>query len=292
MKIFNKNKFLNFPVNKQLKEIYILAVKLEAKLINNPSYSLTNDVSYLQLELYTEYLLENTSPEAYKTRKEFNKIRNSKNTLKALQFFGQFLERQLDFLAKESDFLFKNDLKDATERVQLPIRVICDHIRSAHNFGSIIRTTECFGGEGIHYSHLTPAHSDKSVSKVTMGTEEFIEFEMYEDLYSLLEGIKKNDGLILALEKSPQSININEIPKILSFLKQSSKGAQKSFYILIGNEQYGLTQKALDLSDYIFSIELFGRKNSLNVSHALAILLEKLTHNLKNKIDREKEKNS
>ena len=46
----------------------------------------------------------------------------------------------------------------------------------------------------------------------------------------------------------------------------------KSFTLLFGNEQYGLSDETLAKADHFIHIPLYGNKNSLNVATAFAIM--------------------
>ena len=52
---------------------------------------------------------------------------------------------------------------------------------------------------------------------------------------------------------------------------------------MLGNEEYGLTEEALSLSDKVVQIPLFGFKHSLNVASAFAIAAGVISHQLRGK---------
>ncbi len=48
------------------------------------------------------------------------------------------------------------------------------------------------------------------------------------------------------------------------------------FTLALGNEEYGLSEKVLKQADFAIQIPLYGRKNSLNVACAFAIIASEI----------------
>ena len=68
---------------------------------------------------------------------------------------------------------------------------------------------------------------------------------------------------IIALDTSDEAISLND------FIFPAS------FTLVLGNEEYGISDAALRLADILVEIPLFGVKNSLNVACAFAIAAPK-----------------
>ena len=133
-----------------------------------------------------------------------------------------------------------------------PIAIWLDRIRSAHNIGSIVRTTEAFRLGTLYFSQNMAFIDHKQVQDAAMGTHLWV--ESYRDIP--LEELPKP---VIALETTPEAISIHD------YL------FPESFTLAIGNEEYGLSKETLSLADIIVTIPLTGRKNSLNVANAFAI---------------------
>ncbi len=133
-----------------------------------------------------------------------------------------------------------------------PIAIWLDRIRSAHNIGSIVRTTEAFRLGTLYFSPNMAYIDHKQVQDAAMGTQNWITSHRNIPLEQLPKPI-------VALETSPNAISIHE------YL------FPESFTLAIGNEEYGLSKETLSLADVIVNIPLTGRKNSLNVANAFAI---------------------
>lgn len=139
-----------------------------------------------------------------------------------------------------------------------PIAIYLDHVRSAHNVGSIIRTVEAFSLGRIYFSEQTPFYTHKQVKDASMGTSEWVECIQGVQLESLPRPI-------IALETCQDAISLYEFV------------FPESFTLAVGNEEYGCSEHTLKNADYIVEIPLRGRKNSLNVANAFAIAVSEIS---------------
>lgn len=143
-----------------------------------------------------------------------------------------------------------------------PLRTVTtylDHLRSAHNVGSILRTAEAFQLGPVVFSPMTPFTDHPQVQKTSMGASTQVTAQQTETLASLPKPL-------IAIETAKQAIPYR------SFL------FPKTCTIILGNEEYGCSEHSLKSADTIISIPLRGRKNSLNVANAYAIIAAEITH--------------
>ncbi len=146
----------------------------------------------------------------------------------------------------------------------LDITVYLDHIRSAHNVGSIIRTVEAFNLGSIFFSTDTPFANHPQVEKTSMGSVKFVDCHHCESIDSL-------PGPLIALETSDDAIPLQE------YL------FPQTCCIAVGNEEYGISKEVLEKADAIVEIPMMGRKNSLNVANAFAIVAATVSNQLRSK---------
>lgn len=132
------------------------------------------------------------------------------------------------------------------------INIYLDNLRSAHNVGSIIRTTEAFRLGKIHFSPVTPSIANQQVKNAAMGCEEWVETEIRASLFDL-------PSPYIALETSEHAISLYD------FI------FPETFTLIVGNEEYGCSDETLAGADYLVEIPLRGKKNSLNVANAFAV---------------------
>ncbi|MBB64123.1 MAG: tRNA (guanine-N2)-dimethyltransferase [Waddliaceae bacterium] len=164
---------------------------------------------------------------------------------------------------KEHNLLQSVKTEDRKEAAPLlDIHIYLDHIRSAHNVGSILRTTEAFGLGTLYFpeSAINPEHSQ--VKKTSMGCSEWVEWHANAQL-------KKLHQPIIIAETSSVAIPLSD------FIFPSQ------FTLVLGNEEYGCSQEVLDHADYIIEIPLSGRKNSLNVANAYTAIAYEISRQLR-----------
>lgn len=143
--------------------------------------------------------------------------------------------------------------------------LVIPDIRSAINVGAIFRTADAVGISKIYLTGYTPRPNDKfgrvqkDISKSALGAETWIPWEYKEKLSLLINQLKKEGYLIVAIEQSKKSIDYRKI-----------KIKKKTAFIL-GSEVGGLNKNILDKCDQIAEIPMFGKKESLNVSVACGV---------------------
>jgi tRNA G18 (ribose-2'-O)-methylase SpoU len=135
----------------------------------------------------------------------------------------------------------------------LPIDIFLDNIRSAHNIGSIVRTTEALRLGSLFFSQAMAFTSCKKLQDTAMGTLEKVNIQLTSDLADLKKPL-------IAIETAKDAISLYD------FIFPTS------FSLLLGNEEYGLSQKSLSQADYIIKIPLHGFKNSLNVACTFSMI--------------------
>lgn len=143
--------------------------------------------------------------------------------------------------------------KDKQEGIApLPIAIYLDHIRSAYNVGSIMRSVEAMRVGSLYFSDDMASADHKQVKDAAMGCEQWV--------------------------SSHSGVGLEVLPKPIICLETSSEAISlydfifpPSFTLVIGNEEYGCSDTSLKLADHLVSIPMHGRKNSLNVANAFAI---------------------
>lgn len=171
--------------------------------------------------------------------------------------------KQAEISLREPDFLVRQGDR-ASNIPFLPIAIYLDNIRSAHNVGSIIRTTEAFRLGSLYFSEKTPYIDRKKVKDCAMGAEKWVSTFSNAELNTL-------PGPKIALE------TVEEAPSLFSF------DFPPSFTLMVGNEEYGLSKEALLQADYAVQIPLVGTKNSLNVATAFSIAAALISERLRRK---------
>ncbi|OGI59864.1 hypothetical protein A3C60_00445 [Candidatus Nomurabacteria bacterium RIFCSPHIGHO2_02_FULL_37_45] len=145
--------------------------------------------------------------------------------------------------------------------------VILHNIRSVENVGAIFRTADAAGINKIYLTGYTPAPLDRfgrkrgDLAKSALGAEEFVPWEQRKNILPLIAKLKQENYFLVAIEQDKNSIDYKKV-----------KLKQKNVFI-IGAEVTGVPKNVLKKCDVIAEIPMRGKKESLNVSVALGIML-------------------
>ena len=137
--------------------------------------------------------------------------------------------------------------------------VILDHLEDPHNLGAIVRTVEASGVDGIILPLNRSVSVNETVMKTSVGTLFDVKICQVTNLANTIKYLKKNGFWIYGADMDGESYsNITFSPKSC---------------LIIGNEGNGLARIVRESCDYIVSIPMYGKVNSLNASVAAGILI-------------------
>ena len=151
-------------------------------------------------------------------------------------------------------------LQAAEAKGEKPLLVICDEISDHHNLGAIIRTAECAGAHGVVIPKRRSAGLTAVVAKTSAGAVAHVPVARVPNIPSLLKDLKKQGVWVFGTAANGTT----------NLYDADLKGAAA---IVIGSEGEGMTRLAEENCDFLGSIPMRGKLNSLNASAAAAILL-------------------
>lgn len=137
--------------------------------------------------------------------------------------------------------------------------VILDHLEDPHNFGAIIRTCEAAGVDYIIIPKNRSVEINSTVMKVSAGALNNMKIIETNSLSVAIEKLKGNGFWVYATDMDGE--NYTDI-------EYDSKTA-----LIIGAEGNGVSKLVLEKSDFVISIPMTGKINSLNASVAAAIVI-------------------
>ena len=156
-----------------------------------------------------------------------------------------------------------SDLEDAIDNNQSNF-LILDNITDTKNFGAIVRSSECFGVNGIIISKTGSSPINGDTIKSSSGA--IFNLPIYK-----LDHIK--DAIFLFKEKNIEIIGADEKSENSLFnFKFNKKTA-----IIMGSEGKGISKSVLQLCDKTIRIPMKGKIKSLNVSVACGIILVEIS---------------
>ena len=151
-------------------------------------------------------------------------------------------------------------LDGAREKGEQPLLVVCDEISDPHNLGAILRTAECAGAHGVIIPKRRAVGLTAAVARSAAGALAYVGVHKANNLASTLDELKER-GVWLFGAEADGTVDLYEAP------------FDRATAIVIGSEGQGLSRLTRDKCDYIVSIPMRGRVNSLNASNAAAVLL-------------------
>lgn len=159
------------------------------------------------------------------------------------------------------DYISIDDmLKIAEDRDERPFIIVCDGITDPHNLGAIIRSAESAGAHGVIIPKRRAVGLTAVVAKSSAGALEHIGVARVSNIAQTLETLKEKGVWIFGADASGDT----------ELYSADFKG---STAIVIGSEGDGISSIVRKTCDFIVSIPMCGKINSLNASVACGVLL-------------------
>ncbi len=143
-----------------------------------------------------------------------------------------------------------------------PIVVMLDHLEDPHNFGAIIRTCEALGVSGIIIPNDRSVTINATVVKTSAGA-----------IYN--QPIIKVSNLVVAIEKL-KKLGYWIVGTDMTGERYTNIDYNMPVCLIIGNEGHGMSNIVKNNCDYIASIPMIGKINSLNASVSCGIILSQI----------------
>ena len=163
----------------------------------------------------------------------------------------------------ENSELDRKTIDDFKKSDKTPLIIVLDDIRSLHNIGSVFRTADAFLIEKIILCGITATPPNKEIHKTALGATETVAWEHHENVLEVIESLKKENVLTLAIEQVESSI----------FLQDFTVEKNQKYALVFGNEVYGVAQEAVAICDGCIEIPQLGTKHSLNIAVSAGIVV-------------------
>lgn len=153
-----------------------------------------------------------------------------------------------------------DDLIDRTkEKTETPFFLILDSLEDPHNFGSILRTADATGVDGIIIPKHRAVGITPVVTKASTGAVEYIPVARVTNLAQSIATLKENQFWIFGTDM-----------KGTDYRKWNTQGA---IALIIGNEGRGMSQGLHKEVDELLTIPMTGHVQSLNAGVAAGLLM-------------------
>lgn len=155
------------------------------------------------------------------------------------------------------------------------IVVVLDNVRSAHNVGSAFRSSDSFKVDKVWLCGICAVPPSAEIRKSALGAEESVPWEYSRDTLAVVELLKKEGYVVVAVEQTVNSLSLEDFePECW----EGSTHSGKKYAFVFGNEVDGVSQDVVDTSDFSLEIPQFGTKHSLNVSVSVGVVLWHFTY--------------
>ena len=151
-------------------------------------------------------------------------------------------------------------LNAARDKGEAPLIVVCDELSDPHNLGAVIRTAEAAGAHGVIIPKRRSAGLTAIVAKTSAGAVSYLPVARVPNLTALLKELKEQ-GLWVFGTAADGGTGLYEA---------DLRGPAA---IVIGSEGDGMSRLVREQCDFLVSIPMRGRVNSLNASAAAAVVL-------------------
>ncbi len=163
-------------------------------------------------------------------------------------------------IASMKEYSTIDDMIDlANERGEKPLIVVADSIEDPHNLGALIRCAECAGAHGVVIPKRRAVGVTPTVYKSSAGAIEHMLIAKVTNIATTIEQLKKKGLWIFTCEAGGSDYYETDFNCACA--------------VVLGSEGNGVSKIVKDNSDYIISIPMFGKVNSLNVSTAASVIL-------------------
>ncbi len=142
--------------------------------------------------------------------------------------------------------------------------IVLEDTFQSHNASAVLRSCDAFGIQDIYI--IENQYSYSTNPDVDMGSDKWLTLHFFKgkanNTADCISVLKSAGYLIVAATPHPPSISLSEMP------------IDRPLAIMLGTEQEGLSETALEMADLRISIPMLGFTESFNLSVCAALFLQ------------------
>ena len=162
------------------------------------------------------------------------------------------------YIADVTDFQYC-DIDDILAASEQPFVVVLDGLNDPHNFGSIIRSCECAGVDGIIIARNRQVAVTDTVLRISAGAAAHVRIARVANINNAVKKLQDRGVWVYALDMDGKEITATDLTGAVA--------------IVVGAEGEGISPYTKKCCDGVVSLRLKGKVNSLNASVACGIAL-------------------
>ena len=162
-------------------------------------------------------------------------------------------------------------LESARKKGEDPLLIILDELEDPHNLGAILRSADAVGAHGGIIPKRRAVALTAGVAKAAAGAVAYVPVARVSNLAQTIEALKKEGVWVAGAAMGGTEV-----------YKQNLTGP---LAIVIGSEGKGLGRLVAEKCDFLISLPMQGKINSLNASVATGVILYEVLRQRKYKQD-------
>lgn len=151
-------------------------------------------------------------------------------------------------------------LKAAEEKGEAPFLVLLDELEDPHNLGALLRTADATGVHGILIPKRRSVSLNATVAKTSAGAVEYVPVARIGNIAQTLKKLKEKGFWVAGADMDGEK----------AYYEADLTGP---LVLVVGSEGRGMSRLTKEACDFIVSMPMIGRINSLNASVAGSILM-------------------
>lgn len=168
-----------------------------------------------------------------------------------------------NFITEERKQRFSEIISQRTNH----FTVAMEDVFQMHNTSAVVRTCEVFGVQQAH--SIEGRYGKRLDEKIAMGAQKWVDVFRYDDTQKCIDTLREKGYQIVATTPHKDAYLLNDFD------------ISKKSAFFFGTEKEGLSEKVLAQADTYLKIPMVGFTESLNISVAVAIVLQQLTDKLR-----------
>ena len=147
-----------------------------------------------------------------------------------------------------------------SEKKEIPLFILLDSIEDPRNFGAILRTADAAGVHGVVIQSHRSVNLGPGVAKTSAGAVEYVPVSIVSNIKHAIREMRERGIMVMGTESG-----VHEPIWDLDLTQPLA--------VVMGSEGKGMRRTVKENCDFLGSIPMRGKINSLNVSVAAGILL-------------------
>ena len=147
-----------------------------------------------------------------------------------------------------------------------PVYIILDNVLDTYNIGSVFRLADAVAASKVFLCAGTETPPNHRIKKASINTTEWVPWEYKETALDAIKSLRDEipDIQIVSVELDKRSVPYTSVKYTFPVA------------IIVGHETEGVSEEAMQASDAIIELPMWGVNISLNVMVSLAIVLYKV----------------